>query len=117
MFWLYYYCDVCGTLSWELKPIIAARITLLTKRGDTNMEYNRNRIHQGGTKAFKDLTFKEQALSINGTVANLEKAIRHHVRNGGSKKKQTERRILEKCIGQVERLASRLRRAHVASAK
>ena len=42
------------------------------------MEYNRHTPHQGGTKALKQLTYKEQALSINGTIANLEKAVRYH---------------------------------------
>ena len=72
------------------------------------MEYNPSTPHQGGTKAFKHLTFKEQALSINGTIAHLEKAIRYHARSGADRVAQTEREILEKCIRQVERLAGRL---------
>jgi hypothetical protein len=38
------------------------------------VNHNRRTPHQGGTKAFKDLTFKERALSINGSIANLERA-------------------------------------------
>jgi hypothetical protein len=72
------------------------------------MEYNPSTPHQGGTKAFKSLTFKEQALSINGTIANLEKAIRFHALYGATKKGRAERAILEKCTKQVERLADRL---------
>jgi hypothetical protein len=42
------------------------------------MEYNPKTPHQRGTKALKDLNYKEQALSINGDIANLEKATNHH---------------------------------------
>ncbi len=73
------------------------------------MEYNPSTPHQGGTKAFKSLTFKEQALSINGTIANLEKAIRFHARFGAQHTAHAQREILDKCIRQVERLAVRLR--------
>jgi hypothetical protein len=73
------------------------------------MEYDPNTPHQGGTKAFKDLTYKEQALSINGTIATLEKAIHFHARFGATHTAQPEREILEKCIQQVERLLERLR--------
>jgi hypothetical protein len=73
------------------------------------MQYNPKSLHQRGTKAFKDLNFKEQALSINGTIAHLEKAIRHHARAGTNRAAQAERKILEKCTKQVERLADRLR--------
>ena len=72
------------------------------------MEYNPNTPHQGGTKAFKALTYKEQALSINGGIANLEKAIRYHARAGATLAR-SEQDIREKCIKQVERLAERLR--------
>jgi hypothetical protein len=74
------------------------------------VNYNRRTPHQSGTKAFKDLTFKEQALSINGSIANLEKAMRYHARIGAEHTANGERAILEKCLGQIERLATRLRR-------
>jgi hypothetical protein len=74
------------------------------------MEYDPNTPHQGGTKAFKDLTYKEQALSINGTIANLERAIRYHARIGATQKAQAERGTIEKCAKQVERLVERLRK-------
>ena len=74
------------------------------------MEHNPKTPHQGGTKAFKDLTYKEQALSINGSLANLEKAIRYHARFGAGHTGRPHRDILTKCIGQVERLAARLKR-------
>jgi hypothetical protein len=73
------------------------------------MEYNPNTPHQGGTKAFKDLTYKEQALSINGSIANFEKAIRYHVHFGGAHVGREEREILAKCVGQIEGLLQRLR--------
>jgi hypothetical protein len=76
---------------------------------ERRVEYNPSTPHQGGTKAFKDLTYKEQALSINGDIANLEKAIRYHARFGATHTARLEREIREKCIKQVERLAKRLR--------
>ena len=74
------------------------------------MEHNPNTPHQGGTKAFKHLTYKEQALSINGSLANLERAIRYHADFGAGRTGRAHSEILSKCIGQVERLADRLRR-------
>jgi hypothetical protein len=73
------------------------------------VEYNPNTPHQGGTKAFKDLTYKEQALSINGSIADLKKAIRFHVRFGAVNTPRTEQEILAKCVRQVEGLADQLR--------
>ena len=72
------------------------------------MEYNANTPHQRGTKAFKSLTFKEQALSINGQCADLEKAIRAHARRAAEEHRDVSV-ILEKCVRQVERLTARLR--------
>ena len=74
------------------------------------MEYNRKTPHQDGTKAFKQLTFKEQALSINGTIANLEKAVRYHAKFGSARTGRKEQEILTKRARQVERLLQRLRR-------
>lgn len=68
------------------------------------MEYNPNTPHQRGTKSFEDLTFKEQALSINAQCLVLEKAIRAHARRAAD-----ARATMEKCVGQVERLSARLR--------
>ena len=62
------------------------------------MEYNPSTPHQGGTKAFKRLTFKEQALSINGTIANLEKAIRYHAHFGARHAAHAQRETLDKCV-------------------
>ena len=73
------------------------------------MEYNRNTPHQGGTKAFKNLTFKEQALSINGSIANLEKAIRYHAHFGTTRTGKAEQEIVDKCVRQLERAVERLR--------
>jgi hypothetical protein len=72
------------------------------------MEYNPNTKHQGGTKAFKQLTYKEQALSINGTIANLERAVRYHARFGSSQMGRNEHEIIEKCSRQGEKLLRRL---------
>jgi hypothetical protein len=71
------------------------------------MEHNPRTPHQGGTKAFKDLSYKEQALSINGSIANLEKAIRYHAKKGATPAR-LESKIRGKCIKQIQRLANRL---------
>lgn len=73
------------------------------------MAYNPNKQHQRGTKAFKDLNYKQQALSINGSIADLKKAIRFHARFGAKNTPRTERQILDKCVSQVEGLANQLR--------
>jgi hypothetical protein len=73
------------------------------------MEYNPRTPHQGGTKAFKDLTFKEKAQSINGDIANFERAIRYHARFGATRTARLEQEIREKCIRQVERLSQEYR--------
>jgi hypothetical protein len=73
------------------------------------MEHNPNTPHKGGTKAFKDLTYKEQTLSINGSVANLEKAILYHAHFGGAHAGRNEKEVLAKCVGQIEGLLERLR--------
>jgi hypothetical protein len=62
-----------------------------------------------GTKAFKELTYEEQALWINGAIAHLKKAIRFHARFGAVHTQRSELEILEKNIRQIERLARRLR--------
>ena len=72
------------------------------------MKYDPNTPHQRGTKAFKELTFREQALSINATIANLEKAIRYHARTGAIHTKRSEKIIRDKCSRQIERLIDRL---------
>ena len=72
------------------------------------MEYNPNTPHQGGTKSFESLTFKEQALSINAQCSVLEKAIRAHARRAAEEHRDVKA-TLEKCVMQVERLTTRLR--------
>jgi hypothetical protein len=74
------------------------------------MEYNRKTPHQGGTKAFKQLTYKEQAQSINGTIANLEKAVRYHAKTDSDQTGREKQEILMKRARQVERSLERLRR-------
>ena len=59
--------------------------------------------HKGNTKDFPELTFDEQASSINASINNLSSAIEYHSRNapdpGVTKKK---------CVKQVHRLFGRL---------
>ncbi len=48
------------------------------------------------TKPFEELTFEEQALSINATIINLHNAIKRHVKDAPNSKKTQE-----KCIEQI----------------
>lgn len=59
--------------------------------------------HKKDTKQFVELTFTEQAKSINATIVNLQRAINVHVNNSNN---PAETRI--KCIQQLMRLTLRL---------
>ncbi|MBT3878835.1 MAG: hypothetical protein HON76_01685 [Candidatus Scalindua sp.] len=48
------------------------------------------------TKPFEELTFEEQAHSINATIINLHNAIKRHVKDAPNSKKTQE-----KCIEQI----------------
>jgi hypothetical protein len=65
--------------------------------------------HKDHTRDFEELTFAEQAKSINAEMAYLPKAVRAHLR-----KAQTEGRnrnvVRQKCVNQVQRLLQRLER-------
>jgi hypothetical protein len=59
--------------------------------------------HKGNTTNFRDLTFAEQAKSINADIVNLQRAIRHHVQHAPSQEDTKK-----KCVKQVYRLLGRL---------
>jgi len=63
--------------------------------------------HQNRTKTFEELTFAEQAKSINAQIVVLQRSIRAHVRR--AMKEQRPKQITEaKCRAQVQRLLSRI---------
>lgn len=66
------------------------------------------RAHKDETATFEELTFGEQAKSINAMVSNLQRLVRAHVRRAGAEGKDRVQ-VLEKCRGQVHRLLDRLR--------
>jgi len=49
--------------------------------------------HKDDTKTFEELTYEEQAHSINATIINLHNAIKRHVKDSPNPTK-----TLEKCI-------------------
>jgi hypothetical protein len=59
--------------------------------------------HKDHTKYFKDLTYAEQAKSINAIMANLSKTVRAHMRKAKDKNKAKQ-----KCLNQVKRLLKRI---------
>jgi hypothetical protein len=59
--------------------------------------------HQGGTKAFGELTFAEQSKSITAQINVVQAAIKHHIEHSPCKQK-----TIDKCKAQIARLADRL---------
>ncbi len=60
--------------------------------------------HKGDTKTFEQLTYEEQAKSINATIVQLQQAIFFHIENAKTKKSHARK----KCLLQVNRLLGRL---------
>jgi len=63
--------------------------------------------HQSHTKDFEELTYDEQAKSINAQMANLGKAINAHLRKAESEGREVED-VRKKCIGQANNLVQRI---------
>jgi hypothetical protein len=59
--------------------------------------------HKDDTKTFEELTYEEQAHSINATIINLHNAIKRHVIDSPNPLK-----TLEKCIEQIGGLFQQL---------
>ena len=59
--------------------------------------------HKDDTKTFEELTYEEQAHSINATIINLHNAITRHVKDSPDPTK-----TLEKCIEQIGGLHQQL---------
>lgn len=63
--------------------------------------------HQGHTKTFEELTFSEQAKSINAQIVVLQRAIRAHIRRAGAEGR-SQMEVGNKCRSQVSRLLARI---------
>ena len=63
--------------------------------------------HKDNTATFEELTFGEQAKSINAMVNNLQHSVRAHVRRAGAEGKDRGH-VLAKCRGQIQRLLKRM---------
>ena len=59
--------------------------------------------HKGDTKTFEELTYEEQAHSINATIINLHNAIKRHIKDAPNPKKAQE-----KCVDQIGELFQQL---------
>lgn len=62
--------------------------------------------HKNDTKTFDELTFSEQAKSINGQIISLEKSINAHIIKSKAESRDYVKTLL-KCIGQISRLINR----------
>lgn len=65
--------------------------------------------HKDHTRDFEDLTYAEQAKSINAEMAYLPKAVRAHLRKAQNKERDTNA-VKQKCINQVQRMLRRIER-------
>jgi len=63
--------------------------------------------HGRDEKSFEDLSFQDQAKSLNGQVRTIDKAIRAHSRKAEPKGK-SESEIRKNCTDQLKRLIKRL---------
>jgi hypothetical protein len=64
--------------------------------------------HKNHTKDFEDLTYAEQARSINATMAYLTKAIKAHLKKAENVRR-TKEVVKQKCMKQAERLLDRIK--------
>ena len=63
--------------------------------------------HQNRTKTFEQLTYSEQAKSINAQIVTLQRSIRAHIRRANEERRAvavTQR----KCHAQIQRLLTRI---------
>jgi len=63
--------------------------------------------HKDDTKEFHELTFAEQAKSINAQIVHLGDAIKHHI-DHAPVKAETEKKCVKQVIRLVERLVDRM---------
>ena len=65
------------------------------------------RRHKEDTRTFEELTFAEQAKSIQGQIMVLQRAIRAHVRRAEEEGREPDK-VRITCLGQISRLMGRL---------
>lgn len=58
-------------------------------------------------KTFEELSFSEQAKSINGQVSRLTRSVRAHLKKAEKDNKNNDE-VLLKCLGQVSRIINNL---------
>ncbi len=63
--------------------------------------------HQGHTKDFEELTYAEQAKSINAYMAFLGRAVNAHLRKAEHEGRDTNT-VREKCVRQAKSLLKRI---------
>ena len=68
---------------------------------------DKSRRHQGDTKTFEELTFAEQAKSINISVVGLQRSVAAHLRRA-TQEGRDPRDVRLKCVNQIQRLIDRL---------
>jgi len=59
--------------------------------------------HKNSTKQFSELTYEEQAKSINALIINLQRSIIFHYENSPNQEETKK-----KCLSQINRLMGRL---------
>jgi len=67
----------------------------------------RTLFHQNRTKTFEQLTFAEQAKSINAQVVTLQRSIRAHIRRANAEQRPIGI-TQQKCHAQIQRLLARI---------
>ena len=65
------------------------------------------RRHKRDTHSFDELTYREQAGSINALVINLEASVQAHVRRGEEEGRDAAA-TRRKCAGQIRRMLGRI---------
>ena len=65
------------------------------------------RRHKDDTKTFTELTFGEQARSINAHIVQLQQSIRAHLKRAESEGRDAGR-VRDKCTNQLRRLLDRV---------
>ncbi len=65
------------------------------------------RRHKDDTKTFDELTFAEQAKSINAQIVELQRSIGAHLRRAESEGRDVGR-VHDKCLSQLGRLLDRV---------
>jgi hypothetical protein len=63
--------------------------------------------HQDRTKTFEQLTFAEQAKSINAQIVVLQRSVLAHMRRAANERRSVST-VQHKCRSQVQRLLARI---------